>query len=107
MLLEYKDGLNADPHDDEILKYLRDQRHDFINHIQVIWGYLQLNKSNLASEYINRILIRFEVVGRIFKINNPSLSLLLYDNVLKASKLDIAVDFDADIDFLNKFCEDK
>ncbi|HBM74551.1 MAG TPA: hypothetical protein DD429_03215 [Clostridiaceae bacterium] len=106
MFLECKNGLQTDCHDAEVIRYLREQRHDFINLIQVIWGYLQLNKSDKAKEYINEMLIEFELIGSIFKINNPSLSLLLYNNVLKARKSNITVDFDADLDFLNKLCDD-
>lgn len=102
--LEYQNSPGIASHDAEILKYIRELRHDFINHVQVIWGYLQLNKSEQAREYISGMIEELQVMGSIFKINNPSFSLSLYNNVRKAYKSGIAVDFEADVDSLNKFC---
>ena len=36
----------------EITKLLRIQRHDFVNHLQVIHTMIQLDKSDLAQNYI-------------------------------------------------------
>lgn len=36
----------------ELTRLLRVQRHDFINHLQVIHAYLQLSKQDRAMQYI-------------------------------------------------------
>lgn len=36
----------------ELIRLLRLQRHDFVNHAQVIHAYLQLGKSDRAMQYI-------------------------------------------------------
>jgi sensor histidine kinase regulating citrate/malate metabolism len=42
--------------DREIVKYIRNQRHDFMNDIQIIWGYLQLDKSEEAKSILQGLL---------------------------------------------------
>lgn len=86
----------------EIVKYLRAQRHDFMNYIQVIWGYLQLNKSDQAKQYIEGLNTKFEIINHILKIENPKLSLYLYNNVRKAYKAGAEVDFDSDLDSMDQ-----
>ncbi len=41
--------------DKEVITLLRKQRHDFINHVQVIYAYLQMNKQEKAEEYIDKL----------------------------------------------------
>jgi sensor histidine kinase regulating citrate/malate metabolism len=36
------------------MEYISSQRHDFLNHLQVIMGFLQLNKKDEAIDYIKR-----------------------------------------------------
>lgn len=38
---------------EDMEKALRRQKHDFINHIQVLQAYLQLGKSEKALQYVN------------------------------------------------------
>lgn len=46
-----------DKHDisPEMTRLLRLQRHDFINHLQVIHGFLQLGKTERAMEYMENL----------------------------------------------------
>jgi sensor histidine kinase regulating citrate/malate metabolism len=74
-----KDGLIIES---EVIKHIREQRHDFMNHIQVVWGYLQLKKPDEAIRYIARINEEFNVLGSLFKISCPQLSLFLYIIIL-------------------------
>lgn len=78
----------------EVVNYLRKQRHDFMNSIQVIWGYLQLNKIDNATEFIYDLNTRFNVYGKIFKIEYPFLALLFYNKINKVYDSDIYVDID-------------
>jgi len=85
--------------DSEVVKSIREQRHDFMNHIQVIWGYLQLKKTEEAVRYISRINKEYNIYSYIFKLGNPTLSLFLYSYVKRAYKLGIEIDFEAEFDF--------
>ncbi|HHY36782.1 MAG TPA: hypothetical protein GX518_03740 [Firmicutes bacterium] len=46
----------GEPGGDRIPEQLRQQRHDFLNHLQVIYGLLQLQKTERALEYIDGML---------------------------------------------------
>jgi len=48
-----------------LLQFLRLQQHDFMNHIQVIHGYLQLNKAHKAVEYIEDIIVQKQNLSAI------------------------------------------
>lgn len=84
--------------DTNIVKYLRDQKHDFMNDIQVIWGYLQLGKSLEASRYIERMNNYMRFVSGIFNLNYPQLSLLLYNHVRDAAKRGISFDLESEVE---------
>jgi len=87
----------------EIIKYMREQRHDFMNHVQVIWGYLQLDKPKNALEYIVELNKKFTVFSQVFLIENPVLSLFLYKCIRRAYDLDISIDFDLEALNLENF----
>ena len=48
---------------EETLRLLRLQRHDFINHIQVIQALIQLGKSEKALRYIDEMVNSPEMTG--------------------------------------------
>lgn len=83
--------------DSEIVNHIRAQRHDFMNEIQVIWGYLQIDKPEEARKYIAGLNRYMNLYSRIFHLGNPTLSLFLYDHVCKAEKMGLAVDFSCDL----------
>jgi hypothetical protein len=68
--------------DREIVKYIRNQRHDFMNEIQIIWGYLQLEKSEEAKKYIAQLISKLEVHRRVLNLGDSVLSLFLYDHIV-------------------------
>lgn len=84
--------------DDEIVNHIRAQRHDFMNDMQVIWGYLQLGKPEEAGKYIVRMNSCMDLYSRIFYLGNPTLSLFLYDNINRAKKLGLSVEFSSDLE---------
>jgi sensor histidine kinase regulating citrate/malate metabolism len=52
----------------EIERLLRLQRHDFINHIQVIQALLQLGKTDRALGYIDDMVKSPEMTGNLIEI---------------------------------------
>lgn len=53
---------------EDLLEALRVQRHDFLNHLQVISGLLQLKKYDRAQEYIKQVA---EQLGRAGAVAGP------------------------------------
>ena len=47
--------MNEAENKDEVLLALRRQRHDFVNHLQVIHGLLQLGKVQRVLDYIDEL----------------------------------------------------
>ena len=55
----------------ELIRLLRLQRHDFINHFQVIHGFLQLGKTQKALEYIEDLAKDPALVARTLQEYKP------------------------------------
>lgn len=70
---------------------LRAQRHDFLNHLQVIFGLIELEEYNDANEYIHKVFNDIQKVSKVIKTISPAINALLQAKVLHAEKLDIDV----------------
>ncbi len=82
-------------------KYLlREQRHDYMNIFQVIYGYLQLNNSNKAIEQIKKAMISSSNSSKCFYLSVFSISLLLEKKVKvgEGKGIEIIVDVDSYVD---------
>lgn len=56
---------------------LRKQRHDFMNHLQVVFGLIELDQKDEARDYVERIYGDIRMVGRSMKTALPALNALL------------------------------
>jgi sensor histidine kinase regulating citrate/malate metabolism len=56
---------------------LRAQRHDFLNHLQVVYSLIELDEYDDAKEYIERIYDDIKKVSRILKTSQPAINALL------------------------------
>lgn len=56
---------------------LRAQRHDFMNHLQVVYSLLELEEYDSANEYIERVYGDIKRVGRSLKTAHPAINALL------------------------------
>lgn len=61
----------------EMMQVIKGQRHDFINHIQVVYGLLNLNEIDKARNYISKLYKDVQVSGDILHLGIPELSALL------------------------------
>jgi hypothetical protein len=61
---------------DSLLTTVRAQRHDFLNHVQVLSGMLQIKQLNEMDVYMNNLLGEIRTVNQIIRVNNPALSAL-------------------------------
>ncbi|MEG6523223.1 sensor histidine kinase [Desulfotomaculum sp. 1211_IL3151] len=80
---------------------LRCHRHDFLNHLQVILGYIQLNKTNKAEEYIKNINQEVSDIRVISQIQIPEVAVLLYMKKDEAYRSNIKLVFDFETDLSN------
>ena len=84
-----------------ILEVFREQRHDFINHLQVISGYLQLQKQEIARDYIQKVSGLLREQGKIFHLKIPEVTTVLLVEQKKARDYGIEVIFDLRDDLAN------
>ncbi|GAB6179815.1 hypothetical protein JCM14036_11340 [Desulfotomaculum defluvii] len=77
---------------------LRCHRHDFLNHLQVILGYIQLNKTTKAEEYIKNINQELSDIRIISNIQLPEVAVLLYTKKAEANQSNIKLNFDFETD---------
>ncbi len=62
---------------EELVFVLRTQKHDVLNHLQVIQGFLQLNKKELAQQYLTQAIGEIQEKNSQLKLQSPSLVGLL------------------------------
>ena len=62
---------------EELNGTLRRQRHDFMNHIQVIYSLTELDERDSALEYMDRVYDDIQKVGRALKTSIPAINALL------------------------------
>lgn len=83
----------------ELLETLRSHRHDFINHLQVISGLIQLNKPQQAQEYILEIVDELRNNKRIRFVGRPEIDALLLKKAAQAYELSIPFEVVAESEF--------
>ena len=70
---------------------LRSQRHDFLNHLQVVYSLMEMEDYNEASAYIQKVYGRITAVSRVMKTANPAVNALLQVKVAACEKESIRV----------------
>ncbi|MGH4051024.1 MAG: Spo0B domain-containing protein [Clostridium sp.] len=102
-----KDKLGKNDLDKDII-LLRKQRHDFMNDLQVIYGYLQIKRPKGALEYIEKLAKQNEIISEIYKLKDNRFSLCLETNIKKLWSNDIKVEIDIEIDsFRNRIFQNE
>ncbi|MFE3576193.1 GHKL domain-containing protein [Lysinibacillus sp. NPDC059133] len=78
-------------------------RHDFTNHIQVLHGFLQLDKPDQAKQYLSSLSKEVQAINSLkLNIDHPGLSILLQTKKLTAQNHNIEMDFTVTQDEFNK-----
>ncbi|OAT85579.1 Spo0B domain-containing protein [Desulfotomaculum copahuensis] len=75
-----------------LLNVIRSQRHDFLNHLQVVSGLIQMNRAAQAREYIQGLNREFELWGRIMHLQLPEAAAVLLVALHEAAQHQITVD---------------
>ncbi|GAV21689.1 Spo0B domain-containing protein [Carboxydothermus pertinax] len=61
------------------VKIIRRERHDFLNHLQILKGFFQLGKYDKVLEYIDRISHDIRKRQEYFRLFDPKTALILTD----------------------------
>ena len=56
---------------------LREQRHDFLNHIQVVHSLIEMKNFEEASQYMEKVYDDIQLVGKVMKTSSPAINALL------------------------------
>jgi sensor histidine kinase regulating citrate/malate metabolism len=79
--------------EEQVVQLLRNIRHDFGNHLQVISGYLDLGRSDAIREYINSLVEEMAEERIIFNSQTPEAALYFYQQLLMARERGINMRF--------------
>jgi two-component system, LytTR family, sensor histidine kinase AgrC len=78
--LEHLEGLN---------RTLRGQRHDFINHLQVVYSLMEMNEYDEAKKYIEKVYEDIQKINGVMKTANPAVNALLQAKFIYSEKKNI------------------
>ncbi|QRG66200.1 sensor histidine kinase [Brevibacillus choshinensis] len=76
-----------------ILTSIQSIRHDFANHLQVLFGLLELKKVDRAQEYLRGLQADIQALTLSEQVANPALLVLLHSKAEKARCKSIEMDF--------------
>ena len=85
---------------DSLNREMRAQRHDFMNHLQVVYSLIELGEPGEAMEYMDRIYGDMQRVSRMMRTGCPAVNALIQAKVVEAKrrgadmKLSIAAKWD-------------
>lgn len=65
---------------------LRAQRHDFLNHLQVVYGLIEMDEYDEARNYINKVYKDIQSVSRVLKTASPAVNALLQAKLMTAEE---------------------
>lgn len=77
-----------------LFQSVREQRHDFINHIQTIHGLLSIKNYDELQKYTNALVGEIRVVGELINIKDPALIALMQAKLTQADSLHITCEYD-------------
>lgn len=79
---------------------LREQRHDYMNTFQIIYGYLQLNNREKAMKHIKKAITISSSAGRCYYLSVFSVSLLLEKKIKQGENkgIEVIIDIDSYVD---------
>lgn len=80
---------------EELITVMRSQRHDFLNHIQVIYGLAQLNKTEKLSSYIGALKSDIETENMLGTLSQAEFAAFLLRK--KSSAIEQGIKFELDI----------
>ena len=77
---------------EELNNTLRAQRHDFLNHLQVVYSLMEMKEYKESQEYIERVYGDIRAVSRVLSTANPTVNALLKVKLAACEKLGVQAD---------------
>lgn len=71
---------------EDLNKTLRGQRHDFMNHLQVVYSLMEMGEHSEATKYIENVFKDIQKVNKVLKTSNPAVNALLQAKILYGEK---------------------
>ena len=91
---------------DHIISLLRNYRHDWLNHMQVILGYVSLKKLDNISGYINHVHQEAVQHTLISKLQGKNLAVFLYMLPLQYPKIQVQLELSEELTYIDFQKED-
>lgn len=73
---------------------LRGQRHDFMNHLQVVYSLIEMDEYKSAGEYIEKVYSDIQKISKVMKTSNAAVNALLQAKLLTCEKYGIPAELD-------------
>ncbi len=77
---------------EELNNTLRAQRHDFLNHLQVVYSLMEMREYKEAQDYIERVYGDIRAVSRVLRTANPTVNALLKVKLAACEKQGVKAD---------------
>ncbi|KGN02486.1 hypothetical protein Z969_05230 [Clostridium novyi A str. 4570] len=87
---------------EKFINAFRKERHDFMNCVQIIYGYLQLDNTKEAIRYINKIIGENKDISSLYALGDQCFGFCMEKVIKELNQKEIEVDLDVEIDKLYK-----
>jgi anti-sigma regulatory factor (Ser/Thr protein kinase) len=77
-----------------LFQSVREQRHDFINHIQTVHAFVTLKHYDQLKKYTNTLVGEIQIVNELININDPALIALMQAKITQAESQHIECEYD-------------
>lgn len=74
----------------ELIQNIRAQRHDFINHLQTVYGLLQMNRPDSAQDYLAEVVREARTSAQLVNLKQPEIGALIQRKVNQAAVQEIS-----------------
>lgn len=86
----------------DFVSELRRARHDHMNDIQIIYGYLQLDKKDEALNYINDVSKHNKMLSRMYALGDNRFGFAMEKLLKSLRKKQVSVEVDIEIDSFSR-----
>jgi hypothetical protein len=76
----------------KLLEIIQLQRHDFLNHLQVISGFQQLNKPDRIQGYVKQVTAEMAEMSKTTRFKMPEVTAAVLSGFYEASKCEFKID---------------
>jgi stage 0 sporulation protein B (sporulation initiation phosphotransferase) len=81
---------------EDFIHYLKHYRHDWLNHIQIIKGYLSLEKIEQAQKFLDQVIVDTHYESKISQLGDTDLSYFLLTFNWRQDKVVLDIEFEED-----------